>query len=269
MKEIDLSDIIRKRIGGWKGNLIPGFLLSGLERIVCQEQLNELLRLSGDRKGSEFSRGILELLNIKVEVEGLENLPADKPFVFASNHPLGGLDGITLVAILGEYFGDGNIRVLVNDMLMHVEPLSHIFLPINKYGSQAKRSATIINEAFASGKSMVFFPAGLVSRLQPSGKIRDLSWKKAVVAKALEFDREIIPVSFIGQNSMLFYRTAKFRKKLGLKINIEQILLPSEIFKSKKKTFRLVFGKPVNPAEFSDIPHALKAIQETVNSQLP
>ena len=247
--QLNLTEIIKDRAGN-KGKWIPRFLLRGLERVIHQDELNEMLRVGHPREGSAFSAKILEYLDISVEVSGLDRIPTDDSYVFASNHPLGGLDGIALVAILGEKFGDEKLKVLVNDLLMNVKPLAPVFLPTNKFGKKgARESSRLLNEAFERGDQIVMFPAGLVSRLHPGRIIKDLEWRKTFVSKAVEFGRKIVPIKFEATNSMRFYRTAKWRKKVGLKINIEQALLPAEVCKSRGKKFVIKFLDPVNPAE--------------------
>lgn len=246
MQTIDLTKIIRSRVGGWKGKVIPGFLLRGLERLIHQKELNEVLEKTYPTTGTEFAEGVYSHFNVSLIPEGMENIPGSGRFIFASNHPLGGLDGIGLIAILGRKYGDENVRFLVNDMLMNVEPLRPVFLPINKYGSQGRDAARAINDAYASSGQMIIFPAGLCSRLGDDGSIRDLKWNKSFVAKAIEYQRDIIPVHFIGENSPRFYKTARRRKKLGIKVNIEQALLPAELCGARDKTFRVVFGTPIS-----------------------
>ena len=243
--EINLHTILRERLPRRIGRFVPGFMISGLEKVIHQDELNEMLRIAYPARGSAFSRRILEYLDITVEVVGLDKLPS-KRLMFASNHPLGGLDGITLIAVLGERYGDNGVRFLVNDMLMNVEPLRDVFLPINKYGSQGREAAKAINEAMASSMQILQFPAGLVSRLHPDGTIADLEWQKAFVAKAIEYERDIVPVYFEGTNTSRFYSTAKWRKKLGVKFNMEQVLLPGEVCKSRGAKFRIIFGEPIS-----------------------
>ena len=246
--QLNLTEIVKTRAGK-KGKWIPRFLLRGLERVIHQDGLNDILRMAYPEEGSGFSRKVIEYLDIDLEVNGLENLSKGEPVVFASNHPLGGLDGIALVKVLGEALGDDNIRVVVNDLLMNVKPLAGVFLPTNKFGKQgAKESSRLLNEAMEQGKSIVMFPAGLVSRLQKAG-IKDLEWRKTFVTKALEYGRRIVPIHFEALNTMRFYRTAKWRKKLGVKVNIEQALLPGEVFKAKGKRFRVTILPPVDPVE--------------------
>lgn len=246
--EIDLRRILRARLTGWKRLLAPGWAVGVLERVVCQNELNAMLRYAWPSRGYEFSEKILAHLGIDVTVKGIDGLP-DEPYVFASNHPLGGLDGIALVAVLGSRYGDDRLRVLVNDMLMNVEPLGDVFLPINKYGAQGRASAVLIGNAYADPRlQIVMFPAGLVSRLHDDGEIRDLKWQKAFASKALASGRKIVPVRFIALNSLRFYKAARRRKKLGIRVNIEQALLPSELVRCRGKHFEIRFGKPVDPA---------------------
>lgn len=245
--QLDIAGILKKRIPASKQRFIPSFLYKALARLIHQDELNEMLRVSYPSMGSEFSKKILKYLDIEIEIEGAENLPKEgKRVVFASNHPLGGLDGIALIAVLGDRYGDENIRFMVNDLLMNVEPLSNVFLPINKYGSQARAAADAINKEYASDRNMIVFPAGLVSRLHPGGEVSDLQWQKAFLQKALEYDRDIIPVRFVALNRKRFYRLAKWRKKLGIKVNLEQATLPAELCAARGKKFRIIFGSPLN-----------------------
>lgn len=243
--------MLRERIGGWKGKLIPGCLISALERMVHQRELNEVLDSVRPAQGTEFARKTYDYFDLTLESRGEENIPDEGRFIFASNHPLGGLDGIGLIKVLGRRYGDDGLRFLVNDMLMNVEPLRPVFLPINKYGSQGRAAASAIASAYASDVQMLIFPAGLVSRLQPGGAIEDLTWQKSFVQKAVEYRRDIIPVRFEGRNRMRFYRTASWRKRLGLKVNIEQAMLPAELCASRGKKFRVTFGRPIGWQEIS------------------
>ncbi|MDE6637763.1 MAG: 1-acyl-sn-glycerol-3-phosphate acyltransferase [Muribaculaceae bacterium] len=265
--QLDIEGILKKRIPSSKQRLIPNFFYTALARLIHQEELNEMLRIGYPSQGNEFSSKILNYLNIEVKVDGAENLPAsDHRVVFASNHPLGGLDGIALIAVLGQRYGDENISFLVNDLLMNVEPLSNVFLPINKYGSQARAAAEAINAAYASDRQIVIFPAGLVSRLHPGGEVHDLKWQKAFVQKAFENDRDIVPVRFVALNRKRFYRLAKWRKKLGINVNIEQATLPAELCASRGKRFRIIIGKPISISDLKNSGKSFPQIAEEIRN---
>lgn len=256
--QLDIENILKKRIPKDKERFIPRFLYKILARMIHQDQLNEMLRVGFPSTGSEFAHKVLRYLDISVELVGIENLPpVGHRTVFACNHPLGGLDGIALIDVLGAHYRDENIRFMVNDLLMNVEPLRSVFIPINKYGSQARESVDVINREYASDRIMVVFPAGLVSRLQDDGHVRDLTWQKAFVVKAFEYDRDIVPVRFVALNRKRFYRFARWRKKLGIKVNIEQATLPAELCAARGKKFKVIIGKPVKIRELraAKMPH--------------
>ena len=90
-----------------------------LIRTVHQDELNEILRRYHDKDGVAFMQELIGYFDLNLELVNEENIPAEGRYIFASNHPLGGLDGICLSAIIGGRF-DGKIRYLVNDLLLLV-----------------------------------------------------------------------------------------------------------------------------------------------------
>jgi 1-acyl-sn-glycerol-3-phosphate acyltransferase len=241
---IDIDSVIRQRLPRHY-KYIPKWLIRWLERTIHQDGLNKILTDMGDNKGVEAADIALDDLNIKYKAVGEENIPSEGRFIFASNHPLGGLDGMALISLIGHRYGGDNIKFIVNDLLMAVKPLDNVFLPINKHGRQSRQSAQEIEEQYQSDRQMITFPAGLCSRKLKGGKIGDLEWKKFVVTHAVSSQRDVIPVYFDGTNSKFFYRMARLRERLGIKLNIEMIFLPGEMFKSSGSIYNVHFGKPV------------------------
>lgn len=239
---IDVDSVLRARLPRHY-RYIPRFAVHWLERTICQDQLNAILQKMAGKDGVAATDAALDEMDIKIEATGLDRLPEGR-YLFVSNHPLGGLDGLALISLLGNRY-DRKIKFLVNDLLMAVEPLRDVFLPVNKYGSQSRNTATQIEEALQSDNQFITFPAGLCSRMQPDGSIADLPWQKAAVVHAVNYQRDIVPVYFDAQNSKFFYRFAKWRKKLGIKFNIELIFLPKEMIKQCGATLRLIIGEPI------------------------
>ena len=240
--QIDIKQVLRQKAPS-AARKIPGFMVDYLIRTVHQDELNEILRRYHDKDGVAFMQELIGYFDLNLELVNEENIPAEGRYIFASNHPLGGLDGICLSAIIGGRF-DGKIRYLVNDLLLYLSNLRSIFVPINKHGAQGKKNTELIEKAYASDNQIITFPAGLCSRKQ-NGKIQDTEWKKSFIQKAVEYRRDIVPVFFEGRNSNFFYRLANMRKALGIKMNYEMIYLPDEMFKSKHKTYSIHFGKPI------------------------
>ncbi len=236
---------IEKVIGAKSPKLLkvlPRFIIRYLKRIIHQNEINEFLASKGHLKGIDFAEAVLNFMQVDYKVEGLENLGSDKRFLFASNHPLGGLDGIVLIHLLGNKYSD--VKFPVNDLLMHLTPLHGIFIPVNKHGAQLSQNAQILEQAYSSDGQVLYFPAGLCSRKQ-KGRIEDLEWKKSFISKAVKHQRDIVPIYFSGKNSSFFYNLSRIRGFLGIKANIEMLYLVDEMFKQKGKSITVHIGKPI------------------------
>lgn len=240
---IDVRKILAEKAPAASGK-VPGFLIRYLERILHQDEINHILNLYRDYEGVEFMRRLVSYFGLHFELSGLDGVPAGEGrYIFASNHPLGGMDGICLSALLGERYG-GNIKYPVNDLLLFIPNLRSIFIPVNKHGRQSRENALAADEAYASDAQIITFPAGLCSRKR-DGKVVDLEWKKSFIQKAVEYRRDVVPVYFGGRNSAFFYRLARLRKALGIKFNLDMLYLPDEMFKSRNSTYKIIFGKPI------------------------
>ena len=240
--KIDVDIVLRDRLPKHY-KYIPRFVVRWLERTICQDRLNAILEKMAGKNSVDAATAALNEMGITVNATGLDKL-SDGRFMFVSNHPLGGLDGLALISLLGNRY-DKKINLLVNDLLMAVEPLRGVFLPVNKYGKQSRVAATQIDEALQSDDQFITFPAGLCSRMQPDGTIADLPWQKAAVVHATNYQRDIVPIYFNAHNSKFFYRFAKWRKRLGIKFNIELIFLPKEMIKKSGSTLQVIIGEPI------------------------
>ncbi|MDE6461463.1 MAG: glycerol acyltransferase [Muribaculaceae bacterium] len=266
---VDVEAVLRSRAPSVARRL-PGFIIRSLEKFVCQKQMNEMLEATAGLRDADFCAGILERLGVTYTIIGAENLPpmSDRRVTLASNHPLGGLDGIILIDMVTRLYGPG-ARFIVNDLLMALKPLHGVFLPINKHGAQSRAAAAAVDAAFADNNPVLIFPAGLCSRRGADGVVRDLRWNKMFVTKSIESGRTVIPIRFGGCNSGFFYNFAKWRERLGIKFNIEMIRLPKELFRAAGSSFTITIGKPIPPSSLQGGAAATacaQRIKETVYS---
>ncbi len=221
--------------------IIPGFLMRYLKRVIHEDQINDAMLRLRDLHGLEFIGEILKEFGVDIKVSGQDYLRQTTRCLVASNHPLGGLDGMALMKVAGEVHPD--IVFPVNDLLMNLPNIRELFIPINKHGSNAQ-NIQLMDATFASEKTILYFPAGLCSR-KIRGEITDLEWKKTFISKTRKYKRDIVPTHIEGKNSSFFYNLAGIRKSLGIKANIEMIYLPDEMFRQKDKTLIITFGKPL------------------------
>ncbi len=239
-KFIDLKAVIKQK-SPKLARLMPWFVMNYLKRIVHLDQVNDFIARHGHKRGLEFVDAILEEFGAKLVIIGAEKIPSEGRYIMASNHPLGGLDGIAFMKAVSEARKD--FVFPVNDILLSIDNLAQFFIPINKHGSNAE-NIRLFNETFASDMLLLYFPAGLVSR-KKKGEVKDLEWKKTLITKARQHKRDVIPVYMDGRNSNFFYNLANFRTRLGIKANLEMLYLVDETYKHYNKTIHIVVGDPI------------------------
>lgn len=248
LKPIDIRKLFRDK-NPRIARFIPGVVYSLLKKILHIDFINSFLERYGHERGLDFTAAALKEFNISLEIKGAEHLPEEGRFIFVSNHPLGGFDGILLVDYLGRRYGE--LKVLVNDLLMNLRAMDDIFVPINKHGKQSSKAAKDMDALFRSGNQILTFPAGLVSR-KNKGLIRDPEWKSNFIRKAIQYQRDVIPVHVSGRCTNFFYFLARMRKRLGIKSNIEMFLLPDETYRHKNEHITISFGYPVKWRKFTE-----------------
>jgi len=187
---------------------------------------------------------MMKFFNLTIEVIGEEKLPDDGRYIFAANHPWGGLDGHIVMVILGKKYGKDKYKCLVNDILMNLKNLHGVFIPVNKHGKQDSMLAEKLDTAFKSETQILTFPSGLVSR-KIKGQVMDLAWKKSFINKAKQYQRDIIPIHMEGANTKFFHRLYRFRKAIGIKANIEMLYLIDETNRHRGKHITVTIGEPI------------------------
>lgn len=152
----------------------------------------------GHRIGIAWSRLLFWAAGARLFVTGLENIPRDRPVVFASNHA-SQFDIPVLYRALGVQF-----RFLVKKELFNIPLLGAAmrragYIPIDRSGGRAavlslKKAAQRIRE----GTSIVVFPEGTRSvdgRLQP--------FKSGGMQLAIHAGCPIVPVAISGSHEVL------------------------------------------------------------------
>lgn len=266
--QVDLDKVIADK-NPRLARLLPRFLKRYLKRIIHQDEINHVLRSFSHQTPVEFIRSTLSYMEISYRAVGLEQLSDQGRYLFVSNHPFGGMDGMMLCDELDKRFGSG--RIIVNDILMNLKPLAPLFVPVNKHGRQNSDYLRFFREALASDDQIATFPAGLCSR-RIDGKVCDTKWKSSFVKNAIESQRDIVPVFFEGRLSNFFYNLSFLRKRLGIKANIEMIYLPDEMFSQHGRHFDIHFGAPVPWQELAaagSASHNAQRIREMVYAMAP
>jgi putative hemolysin len=226
---------------------LEGYKLNFLEWLLKMDDLNAIYMKNQDYKGVEFAQKVLDDFGVKVETRGLENIDRSQRYIFASNHPSAGIDGMAFIVAMEEV--TDNFKVIVKDVLGIIKNLDPVFAYVNTYRNQKADYITKLDELYKSKAQVCILPSGACSR-KIDGKIRDLDWKGHFVKKAVAYERDVIPVHISGKNPEYFYLASKFRNMIGMKYNAEELLLARALLAQKPETLTVTFGKPISYKTF-------------------
>ena len=261
-QHLDIEHILRNQENKIVRNL-PKFIINRIKKSFHQDEINEILKKIHDKYGLDFVNGVVENLNYKVIGYNKELLPDTGKYIIAGNHPFGGADFGASIYLLTEKFK--KIKLVANEMFLHVENAKEIFLPVSILRRNEKGKMDKIDQSLDDDDTQILiFPAGKVAR-KIKGKMNDGFWHRSFIRNAVMFKRDIIPMFVDGENSKKFYRWAKIRKFLGIKANLEFFLLPGEVFKKRNATIQIAFGKPIPYTTFDDSKTHLEWAQEVKN----
>ncbi len=249
MIQIDVKKIIRNQKNPTIKNL-PGFVIAFIKWLIKEKELNKILRKTSDLKNYEFNEAVSDYLNIKYEVIGAENIPDNPQIILAGNHALGGIDFFALTHALQDKFP--KINHITNEILMAVKPIEELCVPVNVFGKNSNEQKQQLEKRIANNSvPLTIFPSGEVMR-KDKGVPDDGLWRSGFIRFAQKYHKDVVPFYIPTENSKFFYALAKWRKKLGIKANIELFLLPRELVKQRNKTIRIIFGKPIPFTQFDD-----------------
>lgn len=247
-KHIDIEKVIEESNSNFLKKL-PRFVIKWVRKIIRQEEINTILNKYSEDIGRDFLVKMIDEFNLKLEIEGIENLPDNCKCFFVANHPFGIIDGLVLThTVSGKY---GSLKAIANDAFMFVPQLRPFIAAVNVFEGSSKEYVKALEDTYKEEIAITHFPAGEVSR-RYNGKVQDSEWQKSFITKAVSSKRDIVPFYFYGKNSFLFYFIFTLRQLFGIKINLELMLLPREMFKKRNKTIRVYIGKPISYQRFDD-----------------
>jgi len=245
-KTIDVKKILRENGPGFM-QLFFSIISPIVSRILHEREINEFLYQNKSVYGVDLADAVLDRMGISYTVAG--DVPKGGRYIFAANHPLGGVDSNIFMSAVGKVHQE--IKFIVNDVLMVLQNYGGVFVPVNVFGSEQKRGGLVrIKETLESNAQILVYPAGEVSR-KLNGVPTDGEWAPTFVNWAKKYERDVVPGYISGANSKLFYSLGNLRRKLGIGLNLEMFLLAHEMFNQKEKSLEIAFGTPIQHTSLS------------------
>ena len=239
-------DDIRKMVPFFDGKKrLVNFLL----KLLSVDKVNWIHDHNCDTPGVPFTAGLLNDLNITLRIdneERLDNLP-EGSFITVSNHPLGALDGIALIKIVGER--RPKFKVMVNMVLNYISAMRPNFIAVDALASNDPKKKAVSMQGIKAammqvraGEPMGFFPAGAVSKLKRNLHIEDREWQPTIIRLIKQMKVPVVPIYFHSRNSWWFTFLGIVSWKL------RTLRLPAEVFRKKNATMHISIGETI-PAE--------------------
>ncbi|HEY2623740.1 MAG TPA: lysophospholipid acyltransferase family protein [Dyella sp.] len=185
-----------------------------LGRLADQNGFNRTLDAIGEAEGFDCVERVLEILGVSyfVNPRERENIPVEGGVLIVANHPVGMMDALTLLQLVGSVRSD--VRILANDWLMSIPQLQKLLLPVDVFGKGAASRMRAIYRALENGEALIVFPAGEVSRMSPSG-LSDGRWADGFARLALHSRVPVLPIHVAARNSAMFYGLSMLAKPLS------------------------------------------------------
>lgn len=229
------------RLAEGPGRALSQPVVELLKVMVAEQTLNALLAKLEGRTGFDYVDRALECLGVRyrVALTDLENIPAEGRVVIVSNHPLGAVDALALLQLVGRVRRD--VKILANQILMQLPGLAPLVVPCDVFGGYS--SPRQLREAYRGlerEQALIVFPAGEVSRLRPNG-VRDGRWSEGFLRFARRSGAPVLPVHIAARNSSTFYGVSMLAKPLAT------LMLPREMFGCEGNRITLTVGAPIAP----------------------
>ncbi|MEN9867974.1 MAG: hypothetical protein RL748_3564 [Pseudomonadota bacterium] len=213
--------------------------MSFLRKLTREDEINAFLQQHQGVTGMDFIDSIFDYFNFSYSISQRDrsNIPSQGRLVIMANHPIGSLDGLALLRLVGEVRKD--VKIVANDMLMVFEPLHELLLPLDNINEGfCKQFYKNILASLEQEQAVIIFPSGEVSRASPQG-IRDGKWQGGFLHFARKAKAPLLPIFIEANNSLLFYGASMLYKPLGM------ALLANEMFNKHSVEIKFRVGEVI------------------------
>lgn len=228
----------------------PG-LTRGLMHWLILDKCNKVHSTYCYTTGEPFAHLLIDkAFRIRKHVYNEEVLDRFKgqPFITVSNHPMGAMDGILLIDIIGRHYPE--FKVMVNMFLYHISAMRPSFIPVDPESSDNAQKKMVTLHGIRTAMKQVrdghpigFFPAGAVSKIDRTLHISDRKWQPSLIRLIQQMKLPVVPVYFHEHNSAFFNILGMIDWRL------RTLRLPRELFNKTGQDLHVTIGEPVTVEE--------------------
>ncbi|MCC6908637.1 MAG: lysophospholipid acyltransferase family protein [Phycisphaerales bacterium] len=226
-----------------RGPLVRG-VRPVLEAVLRFPAMNRIYReIHSTTDDRHFSDRTLDALGVELQftLGDLSRIPATGPVVLIANHPIGGIDGLAMLAIMRRVRADS--RMIGNYMMSIIPDLREIYLFVDPFGGEAavRRNLATMRQAMQwlrDGHMLASFPSGEVASFQlRQRRIVEPQWNDSIARMILKTGAPVVPIHFEGRNSTLFHAAGVVHPRL------RTLMLPTEMLRRRGRALQVRIGK--------------------------
>lgn len=216
-----------------------------------------------DLSGWDGLSYLADLLNLRIEVTGLEFVPKSGAALITPNHPAGIADGIAVFEVLKEVRSD--VCFVANRDAIRVAPgMADLILPVEwrvaeRSSSKTKETVRAINQAFKDERLVVIFPSGRLAQPTLRG-LRERPWFTTALNFAKKWEADVLPMHIKGHNTLLYYLVWYINDEL------KDMTLFRELLNKRGQKYRLTIGQPFKVGD--DVVEQTESLKQFVLNDL-
>jgi len=230
----------------------------------------EMADAIADKDAAEVMAFVSQLLNVRLNVTGTENIPPTGRFMLTANHPTGIADGVAVYDALKPVRPD--MCFFANRDAIRINPrLEEMIIPVEWV--EATRTPAKMREmirrmvrAFKEDSAIIMFPSGRLALPSWQG-LREQDWYGTTVNLARRNNTPVLPLYMKGRNSLLYYFFHLTSPEL------RDMTLFNELLNKKNYLFHMTFGPVIEPhlleGDPTEVAARLKSYVEDELSQDP
>jgi putative hemolysin len=263
-----VDTLIAERAPRLTGSAIWPLVRPGLYKMLDYKKARRMAETIRSMGGRAALDRVSDLLALKVEVQGLENLPATGRVIIVANHPTGIGDGVAVYDA---------IKARRPDVVFYANADAHrvcaqfdeVLIPVEWVEEKRSRermrlTLSMTREAMDAERALMIFPAGRLAVKDGEGLLTDPPWMTSAVSLARKYGAPIAPMHLAGPWSTLFHLFDKRWQEL------RDITLFHELLNKKGRRFSLIVGAPIDPEALPhDAGEATEAVKRYVERVLP
>lgn len=261
---ISVETVLEERFPGLttRQPLLGKTLIYFLRNIFHEREFKQFEKNYPHVEGFDFVEQVLDYFDFTFRIKDnqRERIPSHGRVVIVANHPIGSLDGLALLKLVGEIRPD--VKAVANEILYALQPLRSLLLPVDNMGRRSgKEQLRAIRQHLDNEGAIIIFPAGEVSRIGPTG-IRDGRWNNGFLHFADSAHAPILPMFIDGRNSMFFYSLSLMAKP------ISTLWLIREMFKQASNYVDISVGQAVYPEQYQALAVGPKGVVKLFKRQV-